>query len=57
MAIRKAIQIGHPALKAINQEIVEFADYKLIQLVQDLRDTMYSAKVDRNSRPSNRRKL
>ena len=43
MAIRKAIQIGHPALKAINQEIVEFADYKLIQLVQDLRDTMYSA--------------
>ena len=43
MAIRETIQIGHPALKAINQEIVDFADPKLTQLVQDLRETMYSA--------------
>jgi len=43
MAIRETIQIGHPALKATNREIVDFADPKLTQLVQDLRDTMYSA--------------
>lgn len=43
MAIRKTVQIGHPALKAINREIVDFADPKLTQLVQDLQDTMYSA--------------
>lgn len=43
MAIRETIQIGHPVLKAANQEIVDFADHKLTQLVQDLRDTMYSA--------------
>lgn len=45
MAIRKTIQIGHPALKAINRKIIDFADPKLTRLVQDLRDTMYSTRL------------
>lgn len=45
VAIRETVQIGNPVLKAINREIIDFADPKLTQLVQDLRDTMYSAEL------------
>ncbi len=40
MAIKKIIQIGHPALKANNRQIASFDDLKLKQLVKDLKDTM-----------------
>ncbi|MEK7079429.1 MAG: peptide deformylase [Patescibacteria group bacterium] len=40
MAIKKIIQIGHPALKAENKKITSFDDPKLKQLVKDLKDTM-----------------
>lgn len=40
MAIKKIIQIGHPALKAKNKQITSFDDPKLKQLVKDLKDTM-----------------
>ena len=40
MAVRATIQIGHPALKAPNQEITDFSAPELVQLVEDLRDTM-----------------
>lgn len=40
MAVRETIQIGHPALKAFNQEIIDFSAPALVQLVVDLRDTM-----------------
>lgn len=40
MAVREAIQIGHPALKTANQEIVDFSAPELTQLIVDLRDTM-----------------
>lgn len=41
--IRESIQIGHPALKAENKEIKDFNDPILIQLITDLKDTMYDA--------------
>ncbi|MBI5356470.1 peptide deformylase [Candidatus Collierbacteria bacterium] len=40
MAIRETIQIGHPALKRLNQEIVDFSAPELAQLILDLQDTM-----------------
>lgn len=40
MAVKKIIQIGHPALKAANKKITGFNDPKLKQLVKDLKDTM-----------------
>ncbi len=40
MAVRKTIQVGHPALKAKNQEIRSFRSPKLKQLIHDLKDTM-----------------
>lgn len=40
MAVKKIIQIGHPALKAPNKKISNFDDPKLKQLIEDLRDTM-----------------
>lgn len=40
MAVKKIIQIGHPALKAPNKKITDFNDPKLKQLVKDLKDTM-----------------
>lgn len=40
MAVKKIIQIGHPALKAKNKQITSFDDLKLRQLVKDLKDTM-----------------
>ena len=40
MTVRKAIQIGHPALKAENKPIKDFGDPKLNQLIEDLTDTM-----------------
>lgn len=40
MAVRTTIQIGHPALKAANQQIQDFANPKLKQLIKDLADTM-----------------
>lgn len=40
MAVKKIIQIGHPALKAKNKQITSFDDLKLKQLVKDLKDTM-----------------
>lgn len=40
MAVKKIIQIGHPALKAENKKISDFNDPKLRQLVKDLKDTM-----------------
>ena len=43
--IRKTIQIGNPALKAINAEIVDFSDSKLHELIQDLTDTMHDKEL------------
>jgi peptide deformylase len=43
MAVRQIIQLGHPALKAKNQKIVDFSDPKLTQLTDDLTDTMRKA--------------
>lgn len=40
MAFRETVQIGHPALKAINQEITDFNSEKIKQIIQDLVDTM-----------------
>lgn len=40
MAIKKIIQIGHPALKAPNKKIISFNNPRLKQLIKDLRDTM-----------------
>lgn len=34
MAIRQAIQIGHPALKAKNKKIIDFSDPKLKQVLE-----------------------
>jgi peptide deformylase len=42
---RETIQIGHPALKATNSEITDFRSEKVKQLIQDLIDTMYEAKL------------
>lgn len=43
MAVRKTIQIGHPALKSKNKIITNFKDPKIKQLIQDLKDSMYEA--------------
>jgi len=43
MAVKPTIQIGHPALKAKNQEITDFSDPKLKQLITDLTDSMHTA--------------
>lgn len=43
MAVRKTIQIGHPALKAQNQEIKDFSNPKLKQIIEDLTDSMHDA--------------
>lgn len=40
MAVKKIIQIGHPALEAPNKKISNFDDSKLKQLIEDLKDTM-----------------
>jgi peptide deformylase len=40
MAIRKTVQVGHPALTTRNKKIVEVADRKFLTLIQDLIDTM-----------------
>lgn len=40
MTVRQVIQLGHPALKKKNSEIVDFSDTKLITLIGDLTDTM-----------------
>lgn len=45
MAIRKVIQIGHPALKAKNKRISDFKTSKLNKLIKDLRDTMKSEEI------------
>lgn len=43
MAVRQTIQIGHPALKALNTTVADFNSPELKQLIQDLKDTMYDA--------------
>lgn len=43
MAVRKVIQIGHPALKAINQPLTDFGSPFLKKLIKDLKDTMKKA--------------
>ncbi len=40
MAVRKVVQIGHPALKANNKEIKSFGSKTFKKLLKDLRDTM-----------------
>lgn len=40
MAIRKIVQIGHPALKAKNKPVKSFTSAKTKKLLRDLRDTM-----------------
>lgn len=45
MAIRKLIQLGHPALKAKNKSIKDFNSPKLKKLIQDLKDTMEKAQL------------
>jgi peptide deformylase len=40
MAVREAIQVGDPKLKAPNKEIDDFKDPKLKQVVEDLVDTI-----------------
>lgn len=45
MAIRKSVQIGHPALKAKNEKIKNFSDPKLKKLIKDLKDTMVEAEL------------
>lgn len=40
MAVRKVLQIGHPALKAKNRKIRSFTSPKTSKLIRDLRDTM-----------------
>lgn len=45
MAVREAIQIGHPALKAPNQQVAVFDSPKVRELVGDLRDTMRDAEL------------
>lgn len=42
MAVRKIVQIGHPALKSKTIEVVNSGDPKLAQLIKDLKDTMYA---------------
>jgi peptide deformylase len=42
MAIRKTIQIGNPKLKAPNQEVTDFNDPKVKQVIQDLKDSMHN---------------
>ena|SRR5260221_625094 len=43
MSIRPTVQIGDPRLKLANRKIVDFADVKLQQLIQDLTDSMRGA--------------
>ena len=40
MAVRELMQVGHPALKAPNQEIVDFLAPELKGLITDLTETM-----------------
>src|SRR3989338_5427354 len=40
MAVRETIPIGHPALKASNQEIIDFSAPELAKLIQNLQETM-----------------
>ncbi len=41
MAVRPVVQIGHPALKAVNQTIADFHSPRLRRLIKDLTDTMH----------------
>ena len=41
MAVRKVIQIGHPALKAKNKEVKNFNSPTIKKLIKDLTDTMH----------------
>ena len=43
--IRNTIQIGNPALKAKNAEIMDFSDSRLHELIQDLTDTMHDKEL------------
>lgn len=43
MAIKKTIQIGHPALKTQNKTITDFRDPKIKQLLIDLTNSMHNA--------------
>lgn len=42
MAVRELLQVGHPALKAPNQEIVDFSAPELGELITDLIETMHA---------------
>ena len=57
MAVREAIQIGHPALKTTNQEIVDFSAPELTQLIVDLRDTMRATGLIGIAAPQNWREF
>lgn len=41
MAVRKIIQIGHPALKAKNKKVDNTTHPEIKKLIKDLKDTMY----------------
>lgn len=41
MAVRKVIQIGHPALKAKNKKVANPTSLEMKKLIKDLKDTMY----------------
>lgn len=41
MAVRKVVQIGHPALKAKNKVLSSFKSTRLKKLLKDLKETMY----------------
>ncbi len=45
MAVRKVIQIGHPALKLKNRKIDSFSSPTLKKLIKDLKDTMYKTEL------------
>lgn len=45
MAIKKSVQIGHPALKAKNKKIKNFDDLALRKLIKNLKDTMVGAEL------------
>lgn len=45
MAVRKVIQIGHPALKNKNKKIINLKSEKVKQLIKDLKDTMNKEKL------------
>ncbi len=43
MPVRDVVQIGHPALKKKNAYVTDFRDPRLLELVEDLTDTMREA--------------